>query len=47
MILIQKGTDKTKMGYKGIILDFNGTMVWDTLLHKEAWLHLAGSLVRE
>ena len=25
------------MKYKGIILDFNGTLVWDTLLHKEAW----------
>lgn len=25
------------MQFKGIILDFNGTLVWDTLLHKEAW----------
>ncbi len=26
------------MSYKGIILDFNGTLVWDTPLHQEGWI---------
>ncbi|HAK46025.1 MAG TPA: hydrolase [Spirochaeta sp.] len=25
------------MTYKGIIFDFNGTLIWDTMLHKKAW----------
>jgi len=32
------------MDYKGIIFDFNGTLVWDTLLHKEAWLRYSVEL---
>ncbi|MDC7225197.1 MAG: HAD family phosphatase [Spirochaetales bacterium] len=32
------------MNYKGIILDFNGTLIWDTLLHKEAWLTFSREL---
>ncbi len=26
------------MKYKGVILDFNGTLVWDTPLHQEGWI---------
>lgn len=25
------------MGFKGVIFDFNGTMLWDTSLHNQAW----------
>ena len=32
------------MQFKGIILDFNGTLVWDTLLHKEAWFKFTQEL---
>jgi HAD superfamily hydrolase (TIGR01509 family) len=32
------------MSYKGIIFDFNGTLVWDTPLHKEAWLRYSAEL---
>lgn len=32
------------MNYKGVVLDFNGTMVWDTPFHKEAWLSYAREL---
>lgn len=29
---------------RGIVLDFNGTLVWDTELHKLAWLELSKEL---
>ncbi len=32
------------MTYKGIIFDFNGTLIWDTPLHKEAWLRFSREL---
>lgn len=27
----------SKMGYKGIIFDFNGTLYWDSAKHKQTW----------
>ena len=32
------------MPYKGIILDFNGTLIWDTPLHKATWFSLSEEL---
>lgn len=32
------------MSYKGIIFDFNGTLVWDNELHKEAWIRYSAEL---
>ena len=25
------------MNFKGIIFDFNGTLYWDSAMHKQAW----------
>ncbi len=32
------------MSYKGIIFDFNGTLIWDTPLHKDAWICYSAEL---
>lgn len=32
------------MKYKGIIFDFNGTLYWDSALHKDAWIEYSKKL---
>ncbi len=32
------------MRYRGVIFDFNGVLLWDTLWHDEAWKNVSGDL---
>lgn len=45
-MMMMSESDDAPREYAGVIFDFNGTLIWDTFFHEEAWMAFSASLGR-